>query len=121
MTAFTEEEVTKVFEDVVLEFGANYKYPTKEEHPEYWSEGGACLYVTSDGKPACIVGQIYHRLGAATNQLQGNRGATGKGHDLGFVFPENVRLGLSYAQTAQDSGETWGQALDKYKLQVFKK
>lgn len=122
MTAFTEEEVTKVFEDVVLEFGANYKYPTQEENPEYWSESGvACVYVTKKGKVACIVGQIYHRLGATTQQLQGNGGATGKGNDLGFVFPENVRLGLSCAQSAQDQGNTWGQALDEYKLQVFKK
>lgn len=121
MTAFTEEEVTKVFEDVVLEFGANYKYPTQEENPEYWSDTKSCIYVTDGGEVACIVGQIYHRLGATTQQLQGNRGAIDKGHELGFVFPDNVQWGLSFAQSAQDSGETWGQALDEYKLQVFKK
>lgn len=116
---FTEEEVTKVFEDVVLEFGANYKYPTQEENPEYWSDTKSCIYVTDGGEVACIVGQIYHRLGATTQQLQGNRGAIDKGRELGFVFPANVQLGLSRAQGAQDYGETWGQALDEYKLQVF--
>lgn len=119
MTTFTEEEVTKVFEDVVLEFGANYKYPTQEEHPEYWSDVGTCVYVTNGGEVACVIGQIYHRLGATTQQLQGNRGSIGKGRDLGFEFPDNVQRGLSQAQSAQDDGETWGQALDEYKLEVF--
>lgn len=116
----SEALVTQAIEAVVAEKGADYVYPG--------SDTGSCWYARQDDDnnlvPSCIVGHVLHRLGFNLTYLhdtyEGTRfvglGTYGVYTDTTYQsIPEHVAIALSDAQSKQDNGETWGEALAAYK------
>lgn len=89
--------------------------------------GTQCVYVL-DGAPSCLVGQFLANLGVPVERLEvADMGSYGAGLPAGVLL-ENLRdeevitytddhvcSALSEAQYAQDSGRTWGAALEEAK------
>lgn len=104
----TEEIVTPIIRELVSEFGADYVY--KKEEREI-NEGVTCSY-QENGKPSCIVGHVLDRAGVEYDPEW-------EGRDCWRILerggaPGNLASALSYAQSQQDSGKTWGEALKVY-------
>jgi hypothetical protein len=83
----------------------------------------ACAYFTPEGRPSCIVGHVLADLGHTIDDLDApkmspdgtfNTGATASmAMDyLGYELDEKTRSLLSIAQDYQDSGGTWGHAVE---------
>lgn len=113
-------EVLHVAEQIVNEFGHDYVYIEPDD--------GICRYVYK-GKPSCLVGHILVRLGAPINAIRVSEEARlnageGLGVDvllesltptwstLGFTLTAQAVEVLAAVQNTQDTGRTWGQALD---------
>lgn len=108
---------------VVEEYGEGYRYVD-----EFGREGGEdsaqCQYLHGD-EPGCIVGHVLHRLGVSADTLfafdhasaggdsQGIRTLASQGALTahGLVLTLDALDALDFAQDAQDSGYTWGDAL----------
>lgn len=81
-------------------------------------EGVACRYVENDN-PSCLVGRVLFRAGVHIEVIRGLdfqwEGVSESIREA--YFPDDVYLTddarevLQAAQTAQDSGLTWGEAL----------
>ncbi|TDC02660.1 hypothetical protein E1091_00215 [Micromonospora fluostatini] len=80
-----------------------------------------CRYLTG-GEPSCLVALVLHRLGVSVGVLRaldhevGRRGAGVRINEsrhpaLRRVEPAALAL-LAYVQRMQDSGHTWGQAVE---------
>lgn len=92
----------------------DYVYP-------WWEAGGsrACKYVR-DGAPSCLVGHALHALGIPLDTLTVlDSYQNGSGVAAG-TLPQHLPSGtltveaagvFGAAQTAQDTGESWGEAL----------
>lgn len=129
---FTRENVTAALKDIVAEYGEDYVYP---------AAGATCTYSQpEDGKlvPSCIVGHVIYRLApeafaviadleAITNfgdsspaqeVLRGALGDFGVQDNSAHLDPltedRDLVYALTEAQGAQDTGHTWGQALEAY-------
>lgn len=85
--------------------------------PPVWVNGDeylSCIYAWA-GEPRCIVGEVFYRAGVSVAALEvlGDEGVK----DLYEAnrLPLRLTLGavvvLSHAQTTQDRGCTWGEAL----------
>lgn len=117
----SDEEVMAALRKAVELKGSDYVYP-KSEKVE-----GVCQYATSEGTPSCIVGHVVHILDPkAFEQLSHVEGVQGtdsasslawRPFDDGMAYlPEGFWSGragdfLQDAQTLQDGGGTWGDAL----------
>lgn len=115
---------------IVKEFGP--------EHVARDGEQNGCTYFVRDEndfgnlvidplnlRPVCIVGQAFHRLGimrallsASTDTYTDQHGACGFGHELwdnaeamGVTFTLDAQRFLRFAQSEQDSGKTWAEAV----------
>ena len=80
-----------------------------------WDADKGCVYV-KNRKPACIVALALHKAGVSIKKLRGEDGANTKGIDLRvdltpLMTPRAVNI-FSYAQDAQDGGDTWGTSVD---------
>ena len=114
----TVEQVIATLEEVVAEKGEDYVYPTEAGY-------GECFYGNEDGSPSCIVGHVLAKLDPIKYQEfikfeseeNGPFGINENGSSYSFDYPNADEWGsniveiLSIAQTHQDNGATWGEAL----------
>lgn len=109
---FTTDQVLEALETVVK---------GREDYidPRARSIGQTCKY-TIDGAPSCIVGEALHRLGVPIDVLREMDctfdpmfGEDGKRllENKGYTFEDAAEQVLIAAQSEQDSGHTWGNAL----------
>ena len=115
-------ELDQRFIDAITEAvktkGEDYTYPEEEMSPMSRGEGlstaPTCRYVTTDGRPSCIIGHALWNMGITVPpQLEGKDA----GEVLCRLLPdlsEGVVYAASEAQDMQDAHETWGEALKAF-------
>lgn len=119
---YDEAKVLEVAEEIVNEFGHDYIYVKPPSN--------LCQYV-HEGQPSCLVGQILVRLGAQVDVLEvpEHYSIIQNGHGLGvtefltqlapttetlgFTLTRNAIAVLECIQNTQDTGNTWGRALEE--------
>lgn len=92
--------------------------------------GDRCLYAY-DGGPSCLVGRVLYQLGVSVSDLaafDATRKGAGALRNMVFtagaddgdsddaaalLFTRDASYVLAAAQIAQDTGETWGAALER--------
>lgn len=94
----------------------------------------ACVYVTQDGTPSCIVGRALTSVGVGFwryNEFTGiretfymNGGIAGlsdelQKHNPGLTITNEARLIFAVAQSVQDNKGTWGVALQAARTARF--
>lgn len=114
---FTLEQVRNTAEEVVL----------GNEDFVYTDSNTECQYA-KDGHPSCLVGKILFKLGVPIQNLEvlDTKGICGdspsfmSGYSLDylesidFTFDDDGVIGyLDNLQSEQDSGTSWGKALEK--------
>lgn len=110
--AITPEEWAVAMKKAVADKG--------EEHLYDMTATGSCEYaeVLTDEQgqvtliPSCLVGHVAYMIDPGLlDVLHGFEGLS-----VGALFREasNVSIALDAAQTAQDTGDTWGEALRKF-------
>lgn len=94
-------------EQSVAEKGMGYEYPLHET-------GWVGFYVRN-GEPSCVVACALHKLGATAASLsQFENVPIERIPFVGDLYlEEEARAILAAAQQAQDSGDTWGDALEE--------
>jgi len=115
MKNITEEQVTEAMRQVIEEKGADYVYP--EEEKLIHGGGQMCRYGTEKGEPLCLIGHVIVKLGTTLHRQMEGRPASGVLRSIG-VTDERVLEAADRAQTYQDRGDIWGEALEKYLITV---
>lgn len=119
MSEFTLNDVITALDAAVAERGADYVYP--RDRDGWTALAGACVYQLADGTPACIVGDVLHRLNP---ELVPPPGCVNDAKTIiKDVIPEafeaddlwNIADLLRTAQFYQDCGETWGRSAEEAK------
>ena len=122
---FTVEETLAALKEAVAERGADYVY---EADPLSLSE--ACSYSTIEGESSCIAGNVLKRLTPEIfqsiheyewyNEEEGkfdlheqcfDAMVKGSAGNIDMPFTSDAITLLFRAQTAQDNGTTWGDAV----------
>lgn len=107
-------ELHTAIREVVEEYGEDYIYNTRRE-----SGGKRCVYVNESGQPSCLIGKALFKLGVPLEDLASFDGDY-EGDALGAVdlpvfSPSGDYRSASWfaqlVQNAQDSGQSWGEAL----------
>lgn len=109
----TKAKALELLEAAVAERGADYVYPRTFD-----GTGPSCVYVRG-GKPACLVGLAMTKAGVPIEQLAGwDTRFESDAHsvlvDDGLAAVDVAEM-LAAAQSVQDDGGTWGEALDAAK------
>lgn len=98
--------------------GADFVYKADERADPLKSP--KCVYV-ENGCPSCLVGRALHRAGvpleilAKLDDVQYDKGvgiSDAEFDDDSVVLEDDARGILATAQTMQDAGATWGEALE---------
>lgn len=103
MKKITGSEALKSLERAVTQKGLNYIYPGAKKQQ--------CVYFNNNNKPSCIVGYAFDYLGVDPKLLSYSDNTSR------VVVLSNVKMTdkairiFDAAQTAQDCGHSWGQAL----------
>ena len=110
----TPERTLELLREAVNERGKDYVYQNDPQN-NFGNplNESTCLYVRPSGSgPACIAGVVFHKYGVPLETLKKKEGRVARGvaSDLGFDAVSSMLL--SEAQCAQDSGQTWGKALE---------
>lgn len=114
MTTITKSIVIDTLRSIVEEYGQDYVYPAAKT-------GDVCTYANSDGTPSCIVGHFISRIDPEGFKKVANMEAS-EGESFspdaalkyaGILYDTESDYALSEAQDAQDSGQTWGDALQE--------
>src|SRR5689334_18954409 len=103
MREVTVTEVAEVLDEAVREKGESFVYSP---------QGTICQYLHGT-QPGCLVGHVLIRLGASAGMLSLQEGQPADQVDynsLGLSIPPSAIQALQEAQSAQDEGQTWGQA-----------
>ena len=114
----TRENFTAAMRAAVAERGADWVYPAQgsELAEQGWrSEGGTCVYALPDGSPACLIGLALYKIdpGLLTHvEFQYDDASRVMGR--AGVRDEMLLLAAGGAQTRQDVGVSWGDALSEY-------
>lgn len=124
--SFTVEEARALLVEAIEEKGADYRYTDPD------SDGESCWYGSYSGDvpfnedsepnpcdgPGCIVGHVLVKKGVTLEQLRPYEGEGAisvlgrlRGGAGNYFDGTPVERALGAAQSAQDSGETWGEAL----------
>lgn len=102
--------------------GRDWIYPRFEENEKgekvynkEWMRFGSCLYVKDDLTPACIVGYALVEAGIPARDMQVLEDAEElvRAH-LSLDVSERMTLALDRAQSVQDRGGSWGEAVDAF-------
>ena len=99
------DEVLADLQTIVTEYGDGYVDPNFAT--------GCCYYHPSTGAPSCIVGHVLNKHGL----LMGVADADVNYHPvrdvtvIHYAFTPEAEIVLEVAQSAQDAGKTWGEAL----------
>lgn len=117
----TIEQVTETIREIV-KGNEGYVYETQGD-----SAGTSyCTYSTPRGAPSCIVGHVISRLASedfeAIHKTEWyddgtfaiNLSASGYNYSSDGAINYPLQYALRQAQMVQDSGGTWGQALEAY-------
>lgn len=115
--SYTNQEINEALKKALAEKGEDYVYPLSEKHDR------GCMYATDEGAPSCIVGHVLHTLdpelfaGVAKWERMKSTLDTAMGDVVRRfhpdLHPDQVKA-LSYAQVAQDRGQSWGYAATEY-------
>jgi hypothetical protein len=125
-----QKYVTDLMEGAVALKGEDYVYPKRAESEDEIGWGG-CDYVR-DGQPSCIVGHVLVAAGVPVEQLAAHEGNSawtvvpalkpewGGVDDDSHYYPESspIARALDKAQSLQDAGSTWGEALEAFKEEL---
>ena len=116
MPRFTIDDVMAAMQAVVAEKGEDYVYP-------HAGPGGMDCVYAEDGMPSCIVGHVIYRLDpkefAKVVELENRSGSAPATslQDEGYIskgmFDDETEQFLYHAQSQQDAGKTWGEALSR--------
>ena len=121
----TDQQFIDALEAAVAERGRDFVYPRGDRR---WSKlpdsdeetlVNSCLYVKPDGSgAACLIGLALHKAGVPLDYLAQHEGdpAGRVMVNLGVSWP--VRSAAGEAQSSQDLGATWGDALDEFYRQL---
>lgn len=125
----TDEVFIEAMEKAVAQKGADYVYPATEfdEHggvsnTDWRASLGECRYSLPDGTPACIIGQAIHLIDpkyTPEHDLIADAATV-----LDSVFPgltPPLLAAATDAQVIQDSGYTWGDALDTFRREYARR
>lgn len=130
MIEITRNSAIELLEEIVAEYGKGHLYRAEvtEDRRKFST---SCYYVhntptdASGGseyvRPGCIVGHFLHRLGVPLDDLERHEGSA-----VDFVLDHLQGEGILYsedgvlnilreAQTSQDLGNYWGEALGSAK------
>lgn len=104
--------------EVVFEKGPDYVY----RRVEAYGFQGACVNFTEDGEPSCIVGHVFGLLGLTGEKaLEVGVASTAiasvscellNRSDFEWTFTDGAIRILAVAQDYQDTGSSWGEALE---------
>ena len=122
-TAVRPDEVTdELFEATLRQVVAenpDFVYPSNirgQGQDDWHNGGGACVYAHPDGSPACVIGHVVYRL--TPELLPSYKSETQNAADLLVgLYPKvssGVRVAATEAQSSQDDGSSWQEALDNY-------
>lgn len=116
----TMADAIEMLEQAVQERGEDYVYPD-----EWKYQGLLCQYVIGDGTPGCIVGTALINNGVISETQADDLRNSPNNHSgivsmLGWLgikdrFDFRAINVLGEAQSAQDNGKTWGEALERAK------
>lgn len=114
----TEDQYLQAIHDAVAERGENWVYPFGKEGWRIGDSENSCRYVRSDKpEPACIVGEVLHRVGVPLGDLSQHEGRAASVTLPTLGMPGSMKAvldALDDAQTSQDLGSSWGQALVRF-------
>jgi hypothetical protein len=117
MAKFTLDQITEALEAVVRERGEDYNYLAHFDECEYI--GVPLDAASSKAIPACIVGATYSYLGVSNKTLKRWTDNSGSSSSIDCIvsplIPKEALKPLMAAQTYQDQGMSWGEALREYK------
>lgn len=104
--------------DIVDQYGEDTVYekvPLNVGGTIIYSQGVGCRYQVN-GQPSCLVGHVLARAGVSTEALE-DMDASGLSiiNSYAAVGDTDARAVLQAAQSAQDTGATWGEALKNAK------
>lgn len=85
----------------------DYKYPRATRS----GGSGNCVYFEDDGTPSCIVGHAFADVLRAV-AVDGDSYNAEPVSALPLDFTKRALAYLNAAQTAQDGGQPWGEALE---------
>lgn len=109
MKTFSDEAISKTIHEVVAEYGEDYVYRSPEANSQ-------CVYAVG-GSPSCLVGHVIARLdpesfkAISESELNTRSVYSLVGEFGGFQVSDLAVSALAAAQTEQDLGFEWGQAL----------
>lgn len=86
-------------------------------------KGSYCVYEL-DGKPSCLVGQVLHRHGVPLARLREFDKVISPAYELpSDLIDEGAGRVLQAAQSAQDSGQSWAEALSaaEHRARILKR
>ena len=102
--SLTYDQALEGLQKAVQDRGEGFVY--QEAYPEHRD---ACYYFETDGQPACIVGHVLHQNGYDGPDPVGD---VHRVREVGVLAcDEEAALLLGYAQTFQDRGSSWGEAV----------
>ena len=131
MTEITRENFLAAMRKAVEKRGEDYVYPSLEEDPSLRGNAGECLY-SKDGQPQCIIGMALYLIDPAlmpTNVDKDELALNWAGDEHRYphldmdAHPVLRRRGVTdrglldaaaAAQSLQDSGHRWGEALEVF-------
>lgn len=115
LSTLTVDDALNLLQIAVDERGEEYVYRADERD---LNGNVSCDYAESDGSPSCLIGLALSVIGVDPTWLSVGEdlgwagcGIEVLGDDLGL--PRKVSDVFSAAQIAQDTGSTWGTALEK--------
>jgi len=117
-------EILAILESVVAERPEGFRY--EDAFPRVQMENNlaselmhpTCLYF-HEGQPACLVGQVLHRIGFGPDAVIEGKGIMElcrQARAIREVLSQQAIEMLSRAQSAQDNGATWQEALDAARI-----
>lgn len=110
----TPKAALDLIKEAVDERGKGYIYPPSLI--DSLTKDGSCLYADK-GQPSCLVGVVLHKAGISVAALKRfdrhkDAGVPTELVEVGLLdIPVESALILTRAQSLQDTGHTWGDAL----------
>lgn len=103
----TEAQFTKAMQEAVAERGEDYVYRVRVN--------GSCVYVDADGSPSCLIGLALSKINPSRlPDYHHPRNSIPALTLLDGIVPDAVAWAADDAQTIQDTGHTWAEALKAY-------
>lgn len=114
------EAVRALLVRAVEEKGADYVYTPPENAPDdEMITPGDCVYRDGDGSPSCIAGHVASYIGVLDELTEGM--IVGAQEALHAPIAFDAIQGLDAAQSAQDRGKPWGEALAAFDATVARR